>query len=59
MVSEGVLTLGYNVTLAVDAMTDWNIEAHQNSRARIFPRLGETGTTAEIVALLDRTHGTA
>lgn len=53
------MTLGYHVTLAVDAMADRTVEAHQNSRARIFPRLGETGTTAEIVALLDRTHGTA
>lgn len=50
--------LGYNVTLAVDARTDRNVEAHRNSLAHIFPRLGETGTTAEIVALLDRTHGT-
>ena len=45
--------LGYNVTLAVDAMTDASPAAHENSIASIFPRLGETGTTAEIVALLD------
>jgi nicotinamidase-related amidase len=44
---------GYHVTLAVDAMTDMSAEAHDNSIARIFPRLGETGTTAEIMALLD------
>ena len=44
---------GYNVTLAIDAMTDMSAEAHRNSIERIFPRLGETGTTAEIVALLD------
>ncbi|MEK7888948.1 isochorismatase family protein [Burkholderia contaminans] len=46
--------LGYNVTLAVDAMTDLNADAHVNSVERLFPRLGETGTTQEIVALLDR-----
>jgi len=46
--------LGFNVTLAVDAMTDLSIEAHTNSVTRIFPRLGETGTTQEIVALLDQ-----
>ncbi|WP_428393415.1 isochorismatase family protein [Lichenicoccus sp.] len=46
--------LGFNVTLAVDAMTDTSAEAHTNSVDRIFPRLGETGTVAEIVALLDR-----
>ncbi|VWC58665.1 hydrolase [Burkholderia lata] len=46
--------LGYNVTLAVDAMTDLNADAHVNSVERLFPRLGETGTTQDIVALLDR-----
>ena len=35
--------LGFNVTLATDAMTDMSAEAHTNSVARIFPRLGETG----------------
>ena len=45
--------LGYNVALAVDAMTDRSAEAHANSITRIFPRLGETGTTEEIIALLD------
>lgn len=49
--------LGYNVTLAIDAMTDMQAEAHANSIARIFPRLGETGTVDEIIALLDRTRG--
>ena len=43
---------GYNVTLAVDAMTDSSIEAHRNSLERIFPRLGETGSTAEVLARL-------
>ena len=37
--------LGFNVALAVDAMTDMNADAHHNSITRIFPRLGETGTT--------------
>ena len=37
--------LGFNVTLAIDAMTDLNADAHTNSITRIFPRLGETGTT--------------
>ncbi|NEC08590.1 isochorismatase family protein [Streptomyces sp. SID7909] len=43
---------GYHVTLATDAMTDMSGEAHDNSLQRIFPRLGETGTTDEIVKLL-------
>jgi nicotinamidase-related amidase len=45
---------GYHVTLAIDAMTDMSPDAHVNSTTRIFPRLGETGTTHEIVALLDK-----
>ncbi|KVH48663.1 isochorismatase family protein [Burkholderia diffusa] len=46
--------LGYNVTLAVDAMTDLNADAHANSVERLFPRLGETGSTQEILAMIDR-----
>ena len=44
---------GYHVALATDAMADMSPEAHENSVTRIFPRLGETGTTEEILALLD------
>jgi nicotinamidase-related amidase len=46
--------LGFNVTLAIDAMTDMNPDAHTGSVTRVFPKLGETGTAAEIIALLDR-----
>ena len=46
--------LGFNVALAVDAMTDTNPEAHAHSVTRIFPRLGETGTAREIIDLLER-----
>jgi nicotinamidase-related amidase len=45
--------LGFNVALAIDAMTDMNADAHLNSVTRIFPRLGETPTTQEIIDLLD------
>jgi nicotinamidase-related amidase len=45
--------LGFNVALAVDAMTDMNADAHHNSITRIFPRMGETGTTREIIDLLN------
>lgn len=48
--------LGFNVTLATDAMTDLNADAHHNAVTRMFPRLGETGTTREIIDLLDKTH---
>jgi len=47
---------GFNVTLGVDAMTDTNADAHANSIERIFPRLAETGMTAEIVELLERSR---
>ncbi|HZD89397.1 MAG TPA: isochorismatase family protein [Pseudolabrys sp.] len=44
--------LGFNVTLAVDVMTDTAPEAHDNSVKFIFPIIGETGTTQAIIALL-------
>lgn len=44
---------GYHVTIATDAVTDLNADAHRNSLERIFPRLAETGTTDEILALLE------
>ena len=43
---------GFNVTLAVDAMTDANAEAHHYSLNQVFPKLGETGTAQEIIGLL-------
>ena len=44
--------LGYNVAFVVDAMTDLNAEAHRHSVERVFPRFGETATTARVLALL-------
>jgi nicotinamidase-related amidase len=44
---------GYNVALAIDAMTDRDADAHRNSVDRIFPRLGETATTAQILEMLE------
>ncbi len=44
---------GFNVTLATDAMTDLNAEVHYNSVTRIFPKLGETGSTEDILKLLE------
>jgi nicotinamidase-related amidase len=43
---------GFNVTLAIDAMTDVRPEAHDYSIGCVFPRLGETGTSREIIDLL-------
>ncbi len=44
--------LGYHVTLVTDAMTDLNPESHEHSCTRIFPRLGETGTTQDVLSML-------
>ena len=51
--------LGFNVALAIDAMTDMSPEAHLNSITRIFPRLGETGTVREIIDRLASSHSRA
>jgi nicotinamidase-related amidase/predicted MFS family arabinose efflux permease len=48
---------GYNVTLVVDAMTDLSADAHRHSVETIFPRLGETATTDDVLkSLADRLH---
>jgi nicotinamidase-related amidase len=44
--------LGFNITFATDAMTDLDADAHTWSVTRVFPKIGETGTAAEIIALL-------
>jgi nicotinamidase-related amidase len=43
--------LGYNVALVVDAMTDRDADAHRHCVEKIFPRLGETDTTGNILTL--------
>jgi nicotinamidase-related amidase len=44
--------LGYNVVLVTDAITDRDADAHRHSVEKIFPRLGETDTTAKVLQLL-------
>jgi nicotinamidase-related amidase len=48
---------GFHVTLAIDAMTDGNMDLHTHSISKIFPRLGESGTTQEFLNLLNSTRG--
>ncbi|MGD1091949.1 MAG: isochorismatase family protein [Bryobacteraceae bacterium] len=48
--------LGYNVTLVVDAMTDRDAEAHRHSVEKIFPRLGETATTDDVLKLMSESY---
>ena len=43
---------GYHVVLVVDAMTDRDADAHRHSLEKIFPRLGETDTAANVLKLL-------
>jgi nicotinamidase-related amidase len=50
--ARSAFDLGYNVTLAVDAMSDRSMELHLHSVEAIFPRLGETATTAEVLERL-------
>ena len=47
---------GYHVVLAIDAMTDRDPDLHRSSVQRIFPRLGETATTDDVLAMLDKTR---
>jgi nicotinamidase-related amidase len=49
--------LGFNVAVVTDAMTDTEADAHHNSVTRIFPKMSETGTTQQLLDLLETTHG--
>lgn len=49
--------LGFNVAVVTDAMTDTESDAHHNSVTRIFPKMSETGTTQQLLDLLETTHG--
>jgi nicotinamidase-related amidase len=44
--------LGYNLTVPLDAVTDIDATAHAHTAGRILPILAETGTTAELLDLL-------
>ena len=43
---------GYNVVYVVDAMTDMNAEAHRVCVEKVFPRIGETATTEDVLKML-------
>jgi len=42
----------YNLTFVSDAMTDMNADAHDRALRIIFPRIGEIGTTDEVLEKL-------
>jgi nicotinamidase-related amidase len=47
---------GYHVVLATDAMTDSDDASHRHSVGRVFPKLGETATAAEVTGMLGATR---
>ena len=55
--ARGASERAYNLSFATDAMTDMSMEAHQHTLQRIFPRIGEQGTTAEIIEKLGNRAG--
>jgi nicotinamidase-related amidase len=50
--ARSLFDAGYTLTLVVDAMTDRDSDAHRNSLEKIFPRLGQLETTANLLGLL-------
>jgi nicotinamidase-related amidase len=48
---------GCHVVLVVDAMTDLDADAHRHSVEKIFPRLGETAKTDDLLKLLKERLG--
>jgi nicotinamidase-related amidase len=50
--ARSAFAYGFSVAVVADAVTDVDRDAHGNSLERIFPQLGETGTTSEIAGLL-------
>ncbi|HEX3792027.1 MAG TPA: isochorismatase family protein [Pseudonocardiaceae bacterium] len=47
---------GYHVVLATDAMTDTDAEAHRHSIERVFPKIGETATSTEVIEKVEATR---
>lgn len=45
---------GFSVALPVDAMTDLDSAAHDHSVSQVFPTIAETGTTDDLLRLLDQ-----
>lgn len=48
--------LGYNISFASDAMSDRNEDAHKHSLEYIFPRIGEVGSTYDIIAMAEQSQ---
>jgi nicotinamidase-related amidase len=57
--ARSAFDLGYHVAFVVDAMTDRDADAHRNSLEKIFPRMGETDTTDNVLKMLQEASGSA
>ncbi|WP_433632129.1 cysteine hydrolase family protein [Nocardia sp. CA-120079] len=51
--ARGAHEYGFNVTIATDAVTDLDQEDHDYALRKVFPKIAETGTTDEILALVE------
>ncbi|MFJ6837079.1 cysteine hydrolase family protein [Streptomyces sp. NPDC091209] len=47
---------GYHIVLSTDAMSDPDRDAHRHTIERVFPKLGETATTAEVIDMIEATR---
>ncbi|NEB80843.1 isochorismatase family protein [Streptomyces sp. SID14478] len=47
---------GYHVVLATDAMNDPDVDSHRHSIERVFPKLGETATTADVIDMMENSR---
>ncbi len=52
MTARSAFDQGFNVVTVIDAMTDRDVQAHSHSNEKVFPRLSERATTAEVIAHL-------
>jgi nicotinamidase-related amidase len=51
--ARSACNLGYNTVTVIDAMTDFDRDAYDNSVEKVFPRVGERTTTDELLKLLN------
>ena len=51
--ARSAFDLGYHITFAVDAMTDMAADMHQHSTSKVFPKIGEVGTTDDVLRMLN------
>jgi nicotinamidase-related amidase len=52
--ARGAHDLGYNVVFVTDAMTDRDPDAHNHSLGKIFPRIGESDSTENVLKMMNK-----